>query len=244
MPPAAADGPCSAAPGPVVAIDGPSGVGKSTVARLLARRLQIAYLDSGALYRAVAWKALEAGVDVGDDEAVARVLRRTRLQAATSASDTVTRVQVDGRWIGEQLRSPRVSSAASIVATQPAVRSELTTVQRRSVPPRGAVVEGRDIGSVVFPDTPYKFFLEAQPEVRAERRLGELQRSRPAAPRQDVIEELERRDRRDRERSLSPLTVDASYRLIDTSDLSVEQVVCRIESAIRERGGLLTASPC
>jgi cytidylate kinase len=216
----------------VVAIDGPSGVGKSTVARLLARRLGLAYVDSGALYRACALKVLRAAVDPEDATAVERLLADTRIDAE-AAPDAAIVVRLDGRPVGDELRDTAVARVASRIAAQPAVRRLLTSVQRSVVPPGGAVVEGRDIGSVVFPETPHKFFLEARLEVRGRRRLRDVRGARPQATLEEVIADIGERDRRDRERSLSPLRLDETYRVVDTSDLDADEVVRRIEATIR-----------
>ncbi|HVR29818.1 MAG TPA: (d)CMP kinase [Thermoanaerobaculia bacterium] len=221
----------------VVAIDGPSGVGKSTVARLLATRLGVAYLDSGALYRAIALQVLGAGVDPDDAAAVERLLERTRLEIQ-SAPGADIEIRIDGERVSEELRQPAVARAASRIAAQAAVRRRLTAVQRSAVPPAGAVVEGRDIGSVVFPETPHKFFLDARLEVRAQRRLRDIRRTRPEAELAEVVSEIGERDRRDRERSLSPLRLDDSYQVVDTSDLDADEVVRRIEDAVRRACGL------
>jgi cytidylate kinase len=221
----------------VVAIDGPSGVGKSTIARRLAARLGVAYLDSGALYRAIALKVVSAGVDAEDVDAVERLLADTRVEIEVAPGTPVV-VRLDGRAVDEELRDAVVTRTASRIAVQPAVRRLLTKVQRAAVPVAGAVVEGRDIGSVVFPETRHKFFLDARLEVRGRRRLQDVRRARPAAALEEVIAEMRERDRRDRERALSPLRLDASYRVVDTSDLTVEEVVARLGDLIRAAGGL------
>jgi cytidylate kinase len=221
----------------VIAIDGPSGVGKSTVARLLAERFGVVYLDSGALYRAAALKVLRAAIDPDDAGAVERLLDATRIEVIVAPGTTIV-VRLDGEVVRDELRSAAVTHMASRIAAQPAVRRRLTTVQRAAVPPSGAVVEGRDIGSVVFPDTPHKFFLDARLEVRGSRRLRDEQRSLPSAALEDVVAAIGERDRRDSERSHSPLRLDDSYRVLDTSDASAEEVAALIEAAVRDAGGL------
>jgi cytidylate kinase len=147
-------------------------------------------------------------------------------------------VLLDGEPVTDELRTDAVTRTASRIAAQSAVRRRLTAVQRAAVPPSGAVVEGRDIASVVFPDTPHKFFLDARLEVRGGRRLRDEQRSRPGAGLDEVVASIGERDRRDTERSHSPLRLDGSYQVIDTSDLSVDEVVARIEALVRDAGGL------
>jgi cytidylate kinase len=221
----------------VVAIDGPSGVGKSTVARLVAERLGVAHLDSGALYRAAALKVMRAAIAPDDPPAVERLLEDTRIELELRPR-ALTVVRLDGVALGAELREPEVTRTASRIAAQPAVRRLLTRVQRSAVPPEGAVVEGRDIGSVVFPETRHKFFLDARPEVRGARRLDDIRRTLPAAALDEVVAEMGERDRRDRERSHSPLRLDETYCVVDTSELSAEEVARRIEDAIRGAGGL------
>lgn len=213
--------------GLVVAIDGPSGVGKSTTARSLAERLGLAVLDTGAMYRSVALACLERGVDPSDPDAVLEVALRADLELR-EGEDGVTEVWLDGTAVGDRIRSPEVTEASSRVAVHPAVRARMVDLQRRWGRENGAVVEGRDIGTVVFPDTPYKFFLDARPEVRARRRFGDL----GGASESEVLRELQERDARDRERETSPLRADDSYRVIDTSELSSDEVVERILSAV------------
>lgn len=213
----------------IVAIDGPSGVGKSTVARLLAERLGVPVLDTGAMYRAVALEVLRRGVDPGDREAVVRV-------AAAAPVETVARpagieVRLAGEDVEPYIRTPEVSEVTSRISAYPEVRHRLVELQRQAASTLGAVVEGRDIGTVVFPDAPYKFFLEARPEVRAGRRHRDL--AGAAGPTVgEVRQDLERRDARDRARQASPLSFDASYELIDTSDLSPGEVVERMLEVI------------
>lgn len=216
----------------IVAIDGPGGVGKSTVARAIARRLGIPYLETGAMYRAVGLKALEAGVSLDDEDAVERVAAELDLEMEVLA-DGATVIRLDGEPLGDRIRDESIAQAASRVATLPAVRRRMVELQRRFGGQAGGVLEGRDIGTKVFPTTPYKFFLDADPEVRLERRLGE-HRSRgvDGADLEAVRRELAERDRRDSERADSPLTKDDSYVVVDTSELGVEQVVERLEREI------------
>lgn len=214
----------------IIAIDGPAGVGKSTVARLLAARLGFLYLDTGALYRAVAWKALRAKVNPSDQDQVAGLLPTTSLQM--EFRDGAMKVLVDDRDITAELRTSEVSAAASIVSAIPAVREWLLPVQRQ-IAQRGSVVaEGRDIGTKVFPSAQLKFFLDADATVRAERRHRELVAAGHGTPLEKTHAELSDRDARDRNRSVAPLTPAEDARHIDTSAMKLEEVVDRMMAAV------------
>jgi CMP/dCMP kinase len=190
-----------------VAIDGPAGSGKSTLSRALAARLGVGRLDTGAMYRSVAWAALQRGVDPADTEAVAGVAR-------TLVLDVGDRVVADGTDVTEAIRGPEVSAAVSAVAANPAVRAVMVDRQREWVAAHGGgVVEGRDIGTVVLPDADLKLYLTASPEVRAARRSEE------------GAEAVARRDRLDSTRAASPLEVAEGARVIDTGALGVEEIV-------------------
>lgn len=200
---------------PVIAIDGPAGSGKSTVARAVARRLGVDHLDTGAMYRSVALAALRAGVDPSDEATVGALARRL-------AIDVDDRVLVDGDDATEAIRGPDVSAAVSAVAQLPAVREELVRRQREWVAARrSAVVEGRDIGSVVLPDADVKVYLTAAEGERARRRSGEAGQ----AGRVEVAADLARRDRLDSGRAASPLVVARGAVVIDTTCLTVDEVV-------------------
>lgn len=215
----------------VVAIDGPSGVGKSTVARRLAETLGLAVLDTGAMYRSLALAVVERGGDPKDAETVERVESEVDLRLR-EGDDGVTEVLVDGVPVGDRIRTAEVTEASSRVAVHPEIRRRMVAFQRAWGRKHGAVVEGRDIGTVVFPETPHKFFLDARPEVRARRRFGDSAGERTRSE-EEVRRELEARDARDRDRPTSPLTVDDSYERIDTSDLDPEEVVERMLRSIR-----------
>jgi len=191
----------------VVAIDGPAGSGKSTLSRALALRLGLERLDTGAMYRSVAWAVLERGIDPADGTAVAEVARVLTI-------DVGDRVLADGTDVTDAIRGPGVSAAVSAVAANPAVRTVMVERQRRWVAEHGGgVVEGRDIGSVVLPDAALKLYLTASPEVRAARRSEE------------GAEAVARRDRLDSTRAASPLEVPDGARVIDTGAASVDQIV-------------------
>ena len=218
----------------IVAIDGPSGVGKSTVARGVAHRLDLPYLETGAMYRALGSKVLESGVDPGDRAAVEELARELDLVVEFGPAGEVT-ILLDGSPVGERIREPRVSDVTSQVAVYPGVRERMVRLQRQFGARRGAVLEGRDIGTQVFPDTPYKFFVTARPDVRAERRFLQHRELGKDVTRDGVQHDLVERDRRDESRDASPLAVNDSYVEIDTSDLTADEVVDRLEQAVRER---------
>ncbi len=219
----------------IVAIDGPSGVGKTTVARRVAELLGLPYLETGAMYRTLGLKVLEAGVDPGDRAAVEALADELALDLEPG-DDGRVRIRLEGRPVGERIRSPEVSDATSRVSVYPRVRRRMVELQRECGRRRGAVLEGRDIGTKVFPDTRHKFFLDAPPEVRVERRLRQLREGgRAEVSRAELEAEVVERDRRDRGRRESPLTADASYTSIDTSLASAEEVAERIVAAVRAR---------
>jgi cytidylate kinase len=194
-------------PRPVIAIDGPAGSGKSTVSRALAARLGVDRLDTGAMYRAVAWAALDRGIDPGDGDTVAAVARSVDIAVGD-------RVRVDGTDVTEAIRGPVVSAAVSAVAANPEVRAVLVRRQRAwATQHGGGVIEGRDIGSVVFPTADLKIYLTASPEERARRRPEE------------GADAVARRDRIDSTRTVSPLGVADGARIIDTTDRRVEDIV-------------------
>jgi cytidylate kinase len=221
----------------VVAIDGPAGVGKSTVARGLARELGLPYLDTGAMYRALGWKALRDGVAHEDHDAVARLAAATDLDLRPRADGGVD-VRLDGAPVEPHIRAPEVGEMASRLAAQPAVRARLVELQRAFGGTHGAVMEGRDIGTVVFPQTPFKFFLDARPPVRVRRRIDQLRAAGREASDAEVGEELHRRDRRDRERAHSPLAWDPSYERVDTSDMTLDEVVTHLAAAVAARAAV------
>jgi len=222
----------------VVAIDGPAGVGKSDVARAVARHLGLSYVDTGAMYRAIGWLALRSGVDLADEERVAEVARAAAIELLPRP-DGLVEVRLDGEPVETHIRSLQVSEAASRVAAQPAVRERLVELQRDFGSRHGAVMEGRDIGSVVFPGTPFKFFLDARPDVRIARRLDQLHAAGRDATEDAVRAELDARDRRDRERAHSPLAWDPSYERVDTSEMTLDEVVSYLATAVAARRGEL-----
>jgi len=214
---------------PIVAIDGPSGAGKSTVARALAERLGVPYIDTGAMYRAVGFAVRERGIPLPlpDPRAVEAIAEGLDIDLELSRGEAL--VRVDGRDVSREIRLPEISLYASAVSAIPGVRRRLVTAQRRLAAARGGVLEGRDIGTKVFPQTPHKFFLTAPVEVRAERRAAELASRGTPQPLDVVRAEIESRDRADSTRADSPLTLDGRYVVVDTGRRSVEEVVDELE---------------
>jgi cytidylate kinase len=211
----------------VIAIDGPAGSGKSTVARALAARLGLEYLDTGAMYRGVTFAALRRGIDPGEAEQVARMVPDLVLEVGPEA------VVVDGVDATIEIRGPEVSRAVSIVAANPDVRSEMVRRQRAWVAERdGGVLEGRDIGTVVFPDAELKVYLTADPEVRAQRRAQEVL----DLDYQTVAADLARRDALDQGREVSPLTEAPDAFVVDTTGLSVGEIIDVIVAKVGARG--------
>ena len=208
----------------IVAIDGPAGAGKSTVARRLAERLQVPYLDTGAMYRAVTYAALRDGLDPTDEPSLVALLESTRIESTPNATI------VDGVDVSVDIRSQRINSAVSRVAALSGVRGILRQLQRDWVFGRGgAVVEGRDIGTVVFPDAMLKVFLTASPEVRARRRVAES-----GGNVDEIAVSIAERDALDSSRADSPLRAGADYIVVDTSSMSIDDVVDDLHQRILE----------
>lgn len=214
----------SAVPPLVIAIDGPAGSGKSTIAKALARKLRLEYLDTGAMYRAVTFAALSRNVDPEDSERVADIARSADIVVDSAG------VRVDGTDATVEIRGPEVTRAVSIVAANPAVRVELRDQQRQWARKRGGgVIEGRDIGSVVFPDARLKVYLTARPEIRAERRAKEVRDLDYAK----VAADLARRDALDQGREHDPLVEAQGAIVFDTSDLTIDEVVDQLATMVR-----------
>ncbi len=211
-------------------IDGPAGAGKSTVARQLAARLGYLYLDTGALYRAVAWNVRTAGIDPSDAQAVAALL--PALHVAMDQRGDGIHVTVNGRDVTDELRTPEISVIASQVSAIPAVRDWLLPVQRRVGEAGGIVAEGRDLGTRVFPAAEAKFFLDADVTTRSTRRQQDLKVAGRSAPLEQTKQEIEARDQRDRSRAIAPLAPAADAEVIDSSALTVEQVIDRMMAKI------------
>jgi cytidylate kinase len=223
--------------GLIIAIDGPAGAGKSTVARAVARRLGYLFINTGAMYRAVAWKALREGIPLDDAGAVGELAGESLIEL-TGGVDSM-RVLIDCRDVTGEIATPQVGAAASIVSTISAVRRALVAIQQRIGRAGGVVMEGRDIGTRVFPDAEVKIYLDASPEARAQRRYDEdLARGVAVASLEEMTEQIERRDHSDKTRADSPLTQAEDAVYIDSSSMTVDEVVDRIvEIAIRSQDG-------
>lgn len=217
----------------VIAIDGPSGTGKSTVAQKLAARLGYCYVESGAMYRALGLLALETGADLNDAAGLGKLAAEADIRFE-SRGGTGDRLLLNGRDVTEAVRSPEVTRASSLVSVHFAVRRELVARQRALGREGGVVMEGRDIGTQVFPDADLKLFLDASPEARSERRFRDLA-GLGAVTRAQVRKEIEERDRRDRERELSPLVPAEDSIYIDTTRLTAGEVVERILELVEKK---------
>ncbi|MGQ0587427.1 MAG: (d)CMP kinase [Gammaproteobacteria bacterium] len=219
---------------PVIAIDGPSGVGKGTVARALARTLGWHFLDSGSLYRILALAAKNAGISDKDEAAVAALAPRLDIKFDLQDVDNET-IIVDGKDLSAAVRAETTGAQASVIAVYPKVRSALLERQRAFRRPPGLVADGRDMGTVVFPDAGLKIFLDANADERARRRLNQLRKAGIAANIAALREEIRERDVRDRSRTVSPLKPAADAVTIDTTELSAESVLARVEQLIEAR---------
>lgn len=215
----------------VVAIDGPAGAGKSTVARLLAARLDYLYLDTGALYRALAWKVQQRGLSPADTAGLQTLLAQTTLDVRHEPSGGMC-VVLDGREMGTEIRQPEISALASVVSAVPLVREWLLPVQRTIGARGGVVAEGRDVGTRVFPSADVKFFLEASTEIRAQRRYRELREAGRSVSLEQTQQDIAVRDQRDRTRETAPLMRAADAVAIDTSAVDPAGVVERMLDAI------------
>jgi cytidylate kinase len=207
----------------VIAIDGPAASGKSSVARQLARRLGFAYVNSGAMYRAITWSVLNAGIDPSNKRPIAELIATVSLGGVLK--DRELHLLIDNVDLTKHLHEDRVNSEVSRVSTVPEVRQVLVQRMRDYAKKHDLVVEGRDIGSVVFSDTPYKFYIDASPEVRAQRRAA-----------QGLHDEIAHRDQADSSRAASPLVVAKDAEVIDTSNLSIDAVVGEIVSRLKQKG--------
>ena len=217
----------------IIAIDGPSGAGKSTLGQMLARKLGLLYIDTGSMYRAVALAVIESTISETDDVAVGSLADRVDIDLAGDP-DSI-RVTLNGRDVSDRIRDEDVTNISSLVSTIPAVRRAMVKRQRE-LGQRGAVMNGRDIGTVVFPEADIKFFLTASPEERAQRRLVEEREHNPAANYDEVFADMTERDRRDTTRTDSPLVAASDAVIIDSTGVPLEQVFQRMMREIERRG--------
>ena len=216
----------------IIAIDGPSGAGKSTLGRMLARELGLLYIDTGSMYRAVALAVINSTINEADDVAVGSLAQRIDIDLAGDPDSL--RVTIGGRDVSDRIRNEDVTHMSSIVSMIPAVRHAMVERQRE-LGKRGAVLNGRDIGTVVFPDADVKFFLDAVPEERAERRLAEECETNPAATYDQTFADITERDRRDTTRADSPLMAAEDAIVVDSTGQSIEEVFRRMMSEVEKR---------
>ena len=214
----------------VIAIDGPAGAGKSTIASRLARKLGYVNLESGAMYRVLGLKAIENDVGFDDEGALLELARNSRIVLEPRVDGN--RVLLDGRDVSERIRETDVTAAASRVSVHPAVRAHMVARQQEMGERGGVIMEGRDIGTVVFPNADVKIFLEAAPEVRVERRLKQ-----GSSEGKNVAAELQERDQRDRTRAVSPLVAAKDAVILDSTHLTIDEVVERAEELVRKKMG-------
>jgi CMP/dCMP kinase len=217
----------------VVAVDGPSGAGKTTLTRLLSQRLRYVHIDTGAMFRAVALTALEAGIDPDDETALATLCGEIDL--TFRRTNGCCHVIVNGRDVSDEIRTPEISMLTSRISAKKIVRDLLLELQRRLGRDGGVVLEGRDIGTVVFPDAEVKFFLSATPEERGRRRFLELQAKGDEITLDQTIEQVVRRDEQDAAREHAPLRKADDAVAIDSTGLSVDEVLDLMERTVRER---------
>ena len=222
----------------IVTIDGPSGAGKSTISKLLAARLRYTYLDTGAMYRVVGLQVLRGGLDLevqGAREKLASLLAALDMTLAPGEGGRETRAFLNGEDVSDSIRTPEMAMVASRVSAQAEVRKKLTEMQR-TIGNNGAIVaEGRDMGTVVFPDAMHKFFLDATPEERAKRRQKQLTENGRKIEYQELLAQIQKRDRNDSSRSLAPLQPAEDAVIIDSSEMNIDEVVSFILAAINEK---------
>jgi cytidylate kinase len=217
----------------IIAIDGPAASGKSTTAQRLALRLGYIYLDTGAMYRACALQAQISGVSLEDEDAVAAMLKDIDVRIETSGEKNV--ILLGGKDVSEDIRANAISKLSSDISALPAVRYRMVELQRQMGAKGGVILDGRDIGTFVFPDADIKFFLTASPEIRARRRWLEMQKKGINKEYDEVLRELEERDRNDAGRALAPLSIAEDAIVIDTGDMSVEEQVDTLHSLVLAR---------
>jgi len=207
----------------VITIDGPAGAGKTSIAKIVSRKLGYNYIDTGAMYRAISWKAFREKIDLKAKEKLIKMVRNTKIELKNRAG--MVRVYLDGKDITNKIRNKRLAEGASILATVPEVREQLMKIQRRMGSSGGIVVEGRDIGTVVFSRADYKFYLDASIKERALRRYRELKAKGEKGELAELEKAIRSRDKRDRTRGVAPLKIAPDAIVIDSTDMSKKEVV-------------------
>jgi len=220
----------------IVAVDGPSASGKSTVSRRTAKAVGFIYVDSGALYRGITWKCVKEGIDVKDAQAVTNLLIRMNMELVLQ--DHSVGYLIDGEDPGEEIRAEPVRERVADIASQQAVRVFIVDKLRQMAKFGPLVMEGRDIGTVVFPDSPHKYYLDADPEERARRRAAEIQQKEGAGNVEKVLDSLRRRDKKDSSRATAPLQIALGAKIINSTGMTIEQVVDTIVTDLKEAGAI------
>ncbi len=220
----------------IVAVDGPSASGKSTVSRRTAKAVGFIYVDSGALYRGVTWKCVKEGIDVKDSQAVTNLLIRMNMELVLQ--DGAVGYRIDGEDPGQEIRAEPVRERVADIAAQQAVRVYIVEKLRLMTKFGSLVMEGRDIGTVVFPDTPFKYYLDADPEERARRRAAEIKQQEGTHDVDAVLNSLRRRDQKDSSRATAPLQIALGARIINSTGMTADQVVDTIVADLRQAGAV------
>lgn len=216
----------------VIAIDGPAGSGKSTVSKLIAKRLNLLYLDTGAMYRALTLKVMRGGIDFQDTQSIIKMAQDTEINLTVKPGEEI-KVFLDGEDVSREIRTPEVTQNIKHVAGIPEVRERMVEIQRDIASRSGAVVEGRDIGTVVLPDTPFKFYVDATEEERSRRRFKELREKGIEVSLDEIKADVRQRDASDMNREVAPLKKAEGAIRIDTTEMSIEEVVDKILSLIK-----------
>lgn len=210
--------------GIIITIDGPASAGKGTVAKIVAKKLNMEYLDTGAMYRCAALLLKNKGIDFNDDKSVIKTLRSSRIEFKKT-DDNNTLIELDGENVTDAIRTPDISILSSDIATKKAVREHMTNLQKKIGKNGNIVAEGRDMGTYVFPDAEFKFYIDASIEERGKRRLNQLNKPDPGQNIRSIIDDLEKRDEQDKNRRLAPLHPASNAVIIDTTRLDIDQVV-------------------